>query len=142
MIPLTEARNRLSEIVDDVTSTGSEVVISCHGRPVAVVIGYDEYESLIETLNILDDEATAIEGLVGVAVSARRVRLAGRMDTEQYECHAGGGWHPRPVRGDGRLVPIGLRSVIPAEAGIHCPAAPSCRCARRPGSVVCNGSAR
>ena len=58
MTPLTEARSRLSEIVDDVSSTGSEVVISRHGRPVAVVLGYDEYESLVETLNILADEAT------------------------------------------------------------------------------------
>ena len=58
MTPLTEVRNRLSEIVDEVTSTGSEVVISRHGRPVAVVIGYEEYESLVETLNILADETT------------------------------------------------------------------------------------
>ena len=58
MTPLTEARNRLSEIVEDVTSTGSEFVISRHGRPVAVVIGYEEYESLIETLNILSDVDT------------------------------------------------------------------------------------
>lgn len=58
MTPLTEARNRLSEIVEDVTSTGSEFVISRHGRPAAVVIGYEEYESLLETLNILSDDDT------------------------------------------------------------------------------------
>ena len=58
MTPLTEARSRLSEIVDEVASTGSTIEISRHGRPVAVVMGYDEYESLIETLNILADEAT------------------------------------------------------------------------------------
>ena len=58
MTPLTEARSRLSEIVDEVASTGSAVEISRHGRPVAVVIGYEEYESLLETLNILADEAT------------------------------------------------------------------------------------
>lgn len=58
MTPLTEARNRLSEIVEDVTSTGSEFVISRHGRPAAVVIGYEEYEALLETLNILSDADT------------------------------------------------------------------------------------
>ena len=58
MTPLTEARNRLSEIVDDVRSTGSEFVITRHGRPSAVVLGYDEYESLLETLNILSDPET------------------------------------------------------------------------------------
>lgn len=58
MTPLTEVRSRLSEIVDEVTSTGSAVEISRHGRPVAVVVGYEEYESLLETLNILADETT------------------------------------------------------------------------------------
>lgn len=58
MTPLTEARSRLSEIVDEVTSTGSTIEISRHGRPVAVVMGYEEYESLLETLNILADETT------------------------------------------------------------------------------------
>ena len=58
MTPLTEARNHLSEIVDEVISTGSDRVISKHGRPAAVIIGYEEYESLLETLNILSDPAT------------------------------------------------------------------------------------
>ncbi len=58
MTPLTEARNRLSEIVDDVVATGSDVVITRHGRPSAVIVGYDEYESLLETLNILSDPET------------------------------------------------------------------------------------
>lgn len=56
--PLSDARSRLSEIVEDVISTGAEVVITKHGRPAAVVIGYEEHESLIETLNILSDAAT------------------------------------------------------------------------------------
>ena len=58
MTPLTEARNRLSEIVDDVISTGSDFVITKHGRPAAVLVGYDEYEALLETLNILSDPET------------------------------------------------------------------------------------
>lgn len=53
--PLSEARERLSEIVEDVATTGADLVITKHGRPMAVVIAYDEYESLIETLNILSD---------------------------------------------------------------------------------------
>ena len=56
--PLTQARNRLSEIVDEVTSTGSEFVITRHGKPAAVVMGFEDYESLIETLNILSDSET------------------------------------------------------------------------------------
>ena len=67
MTPLTEARNRLSEIIDEVISTGSDLVISKHGLPTAVLIGYDEYESLIETLNILSDR----EAMAALAEAAR-----------------------------------------------------------------------
>lgn len=56
--PLTVVRSRLPEIIDEVVSAGSEKVISRHGRQVAVILGYDEYESLIESLNILSDPAT------------------------------------------------------------------------------------
>ena len=56
--PLTEVRDRLSEIIEDVSVQGTEWVITRHGRPVAVIVGADEYESLIETLNILSDAET------------------------------------------------------------------------------------
>jgi antitoxin YefM len=56
--PLTEVRERLSEIVDEVSTKGTEMTITRHGRPVAVILGADEYESLIETLNILSDPDT------------------------------------------------------------------------------------
>lgn len=57
-LPLTEVRDRLSEIVDDVTESGSEWTITRHGRPVAVILSVEEYDSLIETLNILSDDET------------------------------------------------------------------------------------
>jgi antitoxin YefM len=56
--PLTEVRERLSEIVDEVSTKGTEMTITKHGRPVAVLLGAEEYESLIETLNILSDSDT------------------------------------------------------------------------------------
>ncbi|MDP4015331.1 MAG: type II toxin-antitoxin system Phd/YefM family antitoxin [Candidatus Nanopelagicales bacterium] len=55
---LTEARDHLSEIVDQVASTADIFTITKHGRAMAVVLGQDEYESLIETLNILSDPDT------------------------------------------------------------------------------------
>lgn len=57
-LPLTEVRDRLSEIVEDVNGTGSEWTITRHGRPVAVIVSADEYEALIETLNVLSDDET------------------------------------------------------------------------------------
>jgi prevent-host-death family protein len=55
---VTEVRDRLSEIVDEVVATGTEFVITRHGRPAVVLVSYDEYEGLVETLNILSDDDT------------------------------------------------------------------------------------
>ena len=57
---LSDVRERLSEIVDDVALTGGEFVITKHGRPMAVLLSNDDYESLIETLNILSDNDTMV----------------------------------------------------------------------------------
>jgi antitoxin YefM len=57
-MPLTELRDRLSEIVDDVNGNGGEWTITRHGRPVAVILSAEDYEALIETLNILSDDDT------------------------------------------------------------------------------------
>ena len=56
--PFTEARENLSEIIDGVTQTGNAVVITRHGKPAAVLLAVDEYEGLLETLNILSDDDT------------------------------------------------------------------------------------
>jgi antitoxin YefM len=57
-VPSTELRETLSDVLDDVDATGAEYTITRHGRPIAVVLSYDEYESMIETLNILSDAET------------------------------------------------------------------------------------
>jgi prevent-host-death family protein len=53
--PFTEVRDKLREIIDDVVSTGNQYTVTRHGRPVAVIVSADEYDSLIETMNILSD---------------------------------------------------------------------------------------
>lgn len=56
--PLTYVRPDLSEIIDEVDGTGAEFVVTNHGRTVVTIVPRDELEGLIETLNILSDEAT------------------------------------------------------------------------------------
>jgi prevent-host-death family protein len=75
MLPLTEVRDRLSEIVEDVNGNGTEWTITRHGRPVAVILGADEYEALIETLNILSDDDT-MEALAEAAEDVKAGRLS------------------------------------------------------------------
>ena len=55
-ISVSEAKNRLSEIVKDTAETTRQVVISVNGRKEAVLISVDEYESLMETIEILRDQ--------------------------------------------------------------------------------------
>lgn len=59
--PLTEVRDKLSEIVDQVAE-GVEWTITRHGRPVAVILSIEDYESLLETVNVLSD-ADAMESI-------------------------------------------------------------------------------
>ena len=54
-IPLSEAKAHLSEIVKDVSETEEVVVISKGGAPSTVLMSVGEYESLMETLEILSD---------------------------------------------------------------------------------------
>jgi len=66
---LSDVREHLSEIVDDVALTGGEYVITKHGRPTAVLLSSDDYESLIETLNILSDN----EAMVAISEAEREL---------------------------------------------------------------------
>ena len=56
--PLTDVRSNLSEIIDEIDRTATQCVITKHGRSVAVIVSRDEYESLVETLNILGDSGS------------------------------------------------------------------------------------
>lgn len=51
-LPLYEVKSRLSELVERVDSTDEEVIITKNGRPSAVLVSMDEFESWKETLAI------------------------------------------------------------------------------------------
>lgn len=55
-VALTEVRDNIKAIIDEVVGTGTEYTITRHGRPVAVILSHEDYESLVETLNILSDD--------------------------------------------------------------------------------------
>ena len=54
-LSLSEAKMKLSELIDRVHSTDEEVVITKNGRPAAVLISPDEFESWKETIAIKSD---------------------------------------------------------------------------------------
>jgi prevent-host-death family protein len=53
VIPLTDARNRLSELIEEVERTHERIEITRHGNPVAVLISPDDLAALEETLDVL-----------------------------------------------------------------------------------------
>jgi antitoxin YefM len=58
VVPFTEARATLSELLDEVNERHEHVVITRNGLPAGVVLSNEEYEALAETLEILGDEET------------------------------------------------------------------------------------
>lgn len=52
-MPFTDARNRLSELIEEVERTHERIEITRHGRPVAVLISPDDLAALEETLDVL-----------------------------------------------------------------------------------------
>jgi antitoxin YefM len=52
-IPLSDARDHLSEYVSDVQRTRNRITITRHGQPAAVLISADELASLDETVELL-----------------------------------------------------------------------------------------
>jgi prevent-host-death family protein len=55
-LSLTEAKMKLSSLVDSVSSTDEEITITRNGRPAAVLISPDEYESWKETIAVRADK--------------------------------------------------------------------------------------
>ena len=51
-LPLSEVKMKLSALVDRVETTDEEIVITRNGRPAAILVSPDEYESWKETIAV------------------------------------------------------------------------------------------
>ena len=59
IVPLAEAKDKLSALVEDAESTHDIITITKHGRPAAVLMSADDLESLHETLSWLSQPGIA-----------------------------------------------------------------------------------
>jgi antitoxin YefM len=57
VLPLSEVKTRLPELVSGVDEREEEIVVTKNGRPAAMLINVQEYERLKETLEVLSDKA-------------------------------------------------------------------------------------
>ena len=71
ILPLADVKARLSELIARVQKQHDQVTVTRNGRPAAVVISIDEWESLQETLEVLSDP-TAVAAIVAGREEASR----------------------------------------------------------------------
>ena len=57
ILPISEVKARLPELVTGVAERDEEVVVTRNGKPAAVLVGFAEFERLKETLDVLSDPA-------------------------------------------------------------------------------------
>jgi antitoxin YefM len=76
-LPLAEAKAKLSRLIDQVAERDEQIMITRNGRPAAVLLSPDEYESLTETRAVTSDGDLMIEIRRGL----RELRRGGRIYT-------------------------------------------------------------
>lgn len=70
-LSLSEAKMKLSGLIDSVYTTDEEVLITRNGSPVAVLISPDEFEGWKETIAIRSDAAFMHEIQKGLAAQKK-----------------------------------------------------------------------
>ena len=59
-VTLSDAKTHLARLLSEVAELGERVVITRSGRPVGMLVSVDEYDGLLETLEILADDDMAV----------------------------------------------------------------------------------
>lgn len=66
-LSLSEAKMKLSALIDEVSTTDEEVVITKNGAPAAVLVSPDEFDSWRETMAMRFDKESMDEVRAGLA---------------------------------------------------------------------------
>jgi prevent-host-death family protein len=75
-LSLSEAKMKLSALVDLVSSTDEEITITKNGRPVAVLVSPDEFEGWKETQAVMSDADLVKEVNEGLkALKSKKAKL-------------------------------------------------------------------
>jgi len=74
-LSLSEAKMKLSELIQNVYSTDEEITITKNGRPAAVLISPEEFENLKETVAIKSNHDLMNEITKGLAALRKKTKL-------------------------------------------------------------------
>ena len=76
VLSVSEAKMKLSGLIDTVNATDEEIMITKNGRPAAVLVSPEEFESLKETVAVRSDSALMKEIKKGIrALRMKRAKL-------------------------------------------------------------------
>jgi len=75
-LSVSEVKMKLSGLIDTVNATDEEIMITKNGRPAAVLVSPEEFESLKETVAVRSDSALMKEIRKGLkALKMRKAKL-------------------------------------------------------------------
>ena len=75
-LSLSEAKMKLSGLIEKVSATDEEIIITKNGRPAAVLVSPDEFESWKETIAVRSDTGLMQEIRKGLkALRAKKAKL-------------------------------------------------------------------
>jgi len=74
-LSLSEAKMKLSELVEKVHATDQQILITKNGRPAAVLVSPDEYEGWRETIEIKSDPDLVKEIKTGLSALRNKTKL-------------------------------------------------------------------
>jgi antitoxin YefM len=74
-LSLSEAKMKLSELIEKVQSTDAEIIITKNGRPAAVLVSPDEFEGWRETITIKSDGDLMSEIKKGISALKKKPRV-------------------------------------------------------------------
>ena len=61
VLPLSEVKMKLSQLVEEVSSLDEEITITRNGKPVAIIVSPDAFDSWKETLSVRADAELMVE---------------------------------------------------------------------------------
>lgn len=71
VLPLSEVKTKLSELVDVVDRRDEPITITRNGKPIAIIVSKEEYDGWHETVEILRDAQFLKEIRAGIRSLAR-----------------------------------------------------------------------
>jgi antitoxin YefM len=79
-LPVTEAKQRLTELVKNAEESFDRYLITKNGKDAAVLLSAEEYENLLETLDILANK----KEILAIAEGASQIKRGETMSLSKY----------------------------------------------------------